>query len=1133
MKQTIKCLIAAFAAMLMSVAAFAQVTTSALGGRVVDANGEPVIGAAVVATHEPSGTVYGVVTNEDGRYAINGMRAGGPYKVEFSCLGYQTLTYTDVTLQLAETSALNGQLNEDSMMLGEAMVIAAPVSKFSAEKMGSATNISSKEIAAVPTISRSISDITRLSPYGGNGMSFAGADGRTANFTVDGANFNNNFGLSDNLPGGGNPISIDAIEEMQVVISPYDVRQTNFIGGGVNAITKSGTNTFKGSAYVYHRNENMRGNMAAGQEVSGARDKDRSTTYGFTLGGPIIKNKLFFFVNAEYSTTPTVVNRWHGSTDGVFNEDTHTSRTLIEDLKNVSEYVKKEYGYDTGSWTDFPATNTNFKVLARVDWNINDAHKLAVRYNYTLNQVWKSANASSMDGGTRSAFARFSEYGMSYANSLYSQDNLATSITLDLNSRITDNLHNQFLATFSKLDDMRGTNSADFPFIDIRNDDGKTVLPYISLGYELFTWNNGVHNNNILVKDDLTYYAGNHKITAGVSYEYQMADNSYMRNGTGYYRYNSLQDFYDKKAPEVVNLTYGYDGEANPAARVQFHKAGIYGQDEWNVNEQFKLTYGLRLDGLFFDNNDLIRNNAIYDLHYADGECTLERDKDQNIIKDCDGQHIDTGKWPKSSLTVLPRVGFSWDIFGDNSLKLRGGTGLFSGRLPLVFFTNMPTNSAMVQSAAVINGKTQAPSWYKGPTVEGRNDKGETVKFIDMKVFEGGILSRDELYKKLVELGYPTTVSPEDGRLPDASKGVAAVSPNFKMPQVWKTSVAIDYKFPTSFPFSISAEGIYNKTINGVFLRDWSVKSVDGFVRLNGADNRPLYEDFKKTDAAGNNLINAYVLENTNKGYGYSGTFTVNMTPVERLNLMAAYTHTVSKELTGMPGSDASSVLNYMGTVYGPSDPGLHNSEYVTPDRVIASASYSDNSNNHFSLIYEAWRGGYNYSYMTANDMNGDGFNYDLIYIPTDEQVANNEFRFLTEDDAVRFMNYVHADKYLSKRQGQYAEAYSVYSPWVHRLDFSYKHDFKIKAGNQMNTLQLSVDLKNILNLFNSNWGVSKYMNPALGEGRILKYEGFDKDGYATFSTPAAVGTTSDVWKKSVSIGQCWYASVGIKYMFN
>ena len=305
MKQTIKCLIAAFAAMLISVAAFAQVTTSALGGRVVDANGEPVVGVAVVATHEPSGTVYGVVTNNDGRYAINGMRAGGPYKVEFSCLGYQSLTYTGVTLQLAETSALNGSLNEDSLMLGEAMVVAAPASKFAAEKTGAATNISSSQITSLPTVSRSITEVTRLSPYGGNGMTFAGADGRTANFTVDGANFNNNFGLNDGLPGGGNPISIDAIEEMQVVISPYDVRQTNFIGGGVNAITKSGTNTFKGSAYVYHRNENMRGNQAAGVEVAGARDRDRNTTYGFTLGGPIIKNKLFFFVNAEYSQTPS------------------------------------------------------------------------------------------------------------------------------------------------------------------------------------------------------------------------------------------------------------------------------------------------------------------------------------------------------------------------------------------------------------------------------------------------------------------------------------------------------------------------------------------------------------------------------------------------------------------------------------------------------------------------------------------------------------------------------------------------------------------------------------------------------------------------------------------------------------
>ncbi len=1093
MKQTIKCLIATFVAMFAVVTASAQVTTSSLSGRVVDANGEPVIGAAVVATHTPSGTVYGVITNENGRYTINGMRTGGPYTVEFSCLGYQALTYTDVNLQLAETFSLNGELKDDSEMLSEAMVIAASASKFNAEKTGAATNISGSQITSLPTVSRSITDVTRLSPYGGNDMSFAGADGRTANFTVDGANFNNNFGLSSSLPGGGSPISIDAIEEMQVVISPYDVRQTNFIGGGVNAITKSGTNTFKGSAYVYHKNENMGGDTIEGEQISGARAKNRNTTYGFTLGGPIIKNKLFFFVNAEYSQIPTEVNRWRGSEDGVADPNNYTARTKLEDLKKVSDFVKEKYGYDTGSWTSFPANESNMKLLARIDWNINDNHKLALRYNYTLNRAWKSTNASSMDGGSRSAFARLSEYSMTYANSLYSQDNMVSTVSLDLNSRISDNLSNQLLATFSKLDDMRGSTSDDFPFIDIRNDDGSSVLPYISLGYELFTWNNGVHNTHISVKDDLTYYAGNHKLTAGANYEYQMADNSYMRNGTGYYRYRSLDDFLTGATPEVVCLTYGYEGEANPAARVQFHKAGIYAQDEWQATDNFKLTAGLRLDGLFFDNQDLMRNQAIYDLTYmVDGE---ER-------------HIDTGKWPSAAITVSPRVGFTWNVLGDNSLKVRGGTGLFSGRLPLVFFTNMPTNSGMVQYQAILNG-------------DGKN-KGTKV---DMSNFAGGVLRREDLLNKIVSMGFPNKISPADGTVPGE---ISAVDPKFKMPQVWKTSVAIDYSFPTSFPFTITAEGIFNKTINGVVIRDWSVLPVDGFPRLNGVDNRPLYGDYSYQD-----VPNAYVLENTNRGYGYSASLSMNMAPVEGLNLMAAYTHTASKELTGMPGSNAASVLNYIGTIYGPNDPGLHNSEYVIPDRVIASATYNDKSGNHFSLIYEAKRGGINYSYMTANDMNGDGYNYDLIYIPTDKQVADGDFRFVSEDDAKRFMDYVHGDKYLSKNQGKYAETYSVYSPWSHRLDFSYKHDFKVKVGNSTNTLQLSFDMKNVLNLFNSSWGVYKYMNPALGEGRILKYEGYDADGVATFSTPAAVNGNVERWLHQHTMGNCWYASIGIKYMFN
>ena len=1114
MKKSFKALLLTFAAMFFVVSAYAQVTTAALAGRVTDASGESVPGATVVAVHTPSGSQYYGLTNAEGRYNINGMRSGGPYTVEVSCLGYRKVNYTDVILQLAEVYSLNAQLSDDAELLNEALVISDAASKFSTEQTGAATNINNQQIVNLPTVNRSITDVTRLSPYGGNGMSFAGSDGRLANFTVDGANFNNNFGLSDKLPGGGSPISIDAIEELQVVISPYDVRQTNFIGGGVNAITKSGTNTFRGTAYVFHKNENMQGDAVCGDQISGARNVNRSTTYGFTLGGPIIKNKLFFFVNAEYSKIPSIVNRWRGSEDGKSDANNYLSRTTLKDLEAVSNYVKEKYGYDTGSWTEFPANESNAKVLARIDWNISDKHHLALRYNYTLNNVWNSPNATSMDGGTRMSHARMSDYSMSFANTMYSMQNIVSTWSLDLNSRLSDNVSNQFLATFSKLDDVRGTNSEEFPHIDITKDDDN----YMALGYELFTWNNAVHNTVANVKDDVTIYLGSHKVTTGASFEYQMADNQYMRNGSGYYRYNITDDMYvngvlDAKAlfnstPEIVCLTYGYDKDGSgipefaPAARVQFYKAGVYAQDEWSVSDNFKLTAGLRVDGLFFNNGDLLTNNAIKALTYYP------------YAKNYEETHIDTGRWPNSSVTLSPRIGFNWDVLGNKSLKVRGGTGLFSGRLPLVFFTNMPTNGGLVQYQAQLNSKK----------VDG---KGFT-----MDAFSGGLVTDDEgkataiaLYNKLVGLGYPSTVSSEDGTVPSS---INAVDPDFKMPQVWKSSLAVDYSFPTSFPFSVTAEGIFNKTINAVCMSDWGIMNVGGFARFNGADNRPIYpSNFHNATAA-------FVLGNTDKGYGWSASVSAKMQPIPELSFSAAYTHTVSKEVTGMPGSNAESAFTYVPTHEGPNYIPLHNSQYVTPDRVVASVTFHDKGGSHYSLIYESWKGGYNYSYMMTNDMNKDGYNYDQVYIPTDEEVANNQFRFVSADDAERFMAFVHNDAYMSKHQGQYAEAYTVYSPWVHRLDFSYKHDFKLNIGQTSHTLQLCADIKNVMNLFNSNWGVSKYLNPEIGsEARILKFEGTDAEGYATFSTPAAINANTQTFVPYHALGQCWYASIGIKYLFN
>ena len=1081
-----------------SLTLMAQITTSSMAGKVTldNANGEEVIGATVVAVHEPSGTRYTAVTNTTGRFSINGMRTGGPYAVTISYIGFQPKTVKGITLQLAETYNLNVFLTEDATELAE-VVVSGKASKFAAEKTGAATNINSTQITNLPTVSRSITDVTRLSPYGGNGMSFAGSDGRNANFTVDGANFNNNFGLSDKLPGGGNPISIDAIEELQVVISPYDVRQTNFIGGGVNAITKSGTNTFKGSAYVYHKNENMQGDAVNRQQIQGAREKAQTTTYGFTLGGPIIKNKLFFFVNGEMIKIPSIVNRWKGSDDGKADADNYISRTTNKDLEAVSKYMASKYGYDTGSWTSFPADESNYKLMARLDWNITDRHHLALRYNYTKNNVWNSPNGTSMDGGTRMASYRMSQTSMSFANSMYSMENLVHSWSLDLNSRLTDNLSNQFLATISKLDDVRGTNSAEFPFIDITRDGDN----YMALGYELFTWNNAVHNTIWNIKDDVTYYMGDHKIMAGITFEHQMADNQYMRNGSGYYRYNITDDMYVggvlqpdmlfNSTPEIFCLTYGYDGEAAPAARVQFNRPGIYAQDEWNVNNKLKLTYGLRVDGLFFNNSDLMTNAAILNLDY-------------------NGRHIDTGKWPKNSITFSPRLGFTYDVFGDKSLKVRGGTGLFSGRLPLVFFTNMPTNGGLVQYQAQINEKNAAKKGFS------------------MDVFAGGPMTKvSDMIAKLQSLGYPTTVKPEDGTVPSAVNGV---DPKFKMPQVWKTSVAIDYQLPVDFPFSVSVEGIYNKTINAVSISDWSIKNVGGFARFNGADNRPIFPDDFRSGTK------AFVLENTSKGYGWSANVTLNAQPADWISLMAAYTHTVSKEVTGMPGSAAESAFTYVPTYEGPNNIKLHNSQYVTPDRLIASATIHDKCGNHYNFIYEAYRGGYNYSYTTVNDMNGDGYNYDAIYIPTDDQVGvgTGDFRFKTQDDLTRFMDYVHKDSYLSKHQGTYAEAYSVYSPWVHRIDFGYKHDFKFNVGQTKHMLQLTFDMKNVLNFFNSSWGVAKHLNPEIGsEAKILKYEGVDAQGYATFSTPSSISGNTQTWTTNYAIGQCWYASVGIKYYFN
>ena len=1045
----------------------AQVTTSALSGKVTMADTkEEVIGATIQAIHEPSGTKYAAVTNSNGRFTIQGMRNGGPYSVAISYIGYETKTFRNIVLELGETYNLNALLSEDANELTE-IVVSGKASKFAAEKTGASTNINQRTIQELPTINRSIGDLAKLSPYYGGSNSFGGMNGKMSNFTLDGANLNNNFGLNSSLPGGGNPISMDAIDEVQMVVAPFDVRQSNFIGGGINAVTKSGTNTFKGSAYMYHRNENMRGDAVDREQIPLAREKDQQTTWGLTLGGPIIKDKLFFFANYERTNTENIPTYWHPDlTGGGADNKTYTSRTTLEDMQMISQFVKNKYGYDTGSPTDYPGDIVNNKYLARLDWNINQNHHLAVRFNHTNNSRWTPPSATSRDvGGLSASCVGISS--MAFANSFYNQENKVTTFSGDLNSRFGQNISNQLLVTYSNIDDPRSSDSQIFPMVDIMKDGD----PYMTLGYEIFTYNNRVQNKILTINDNFTYYMGNHKLTAGFSFEHQKALNNYMRQGTGYYRYASMEDFMDGAAPIGVALTTGNNGEENPSSQVVFNQIGLYVQDDWNITEKFKINYGIRFDNLIFQNEGAVRNDELYAVDFG-------------------GRHVDTGLWPKSNWQISPRVGFVWDALGDKSLKVRGGTGLFAGRMPLVFFTNMPGQSGMMQTTYVTKDATA------------------------LSQFTGGM---------------KTNVRDMETILKNYAQGMAyyaGVDPDFKMPQVWKTSIGIDYQVPVSFPLTLTGEFTYTKNINAVHLDNYNMKSPDDTWRhITGADNRLIYpaaSEYQYTSKG------TYVLTNNHKGHGWTASLQLQAEPIKNLFVSAAYTHTVNREVTALPGSNAQSAWQYMHTVNGPNAVEVRNSGFVTPDRVIANISYKYGK-DHFSLFYSGYSpSGYSYTY--SNDINGDGLSYDLMYIPRDD----SEIKFVSDDDRIAFWNFVEQDDYLKNHKGEYADLYGARAPWVHTFDFKWAHDFDLKIGNTSHKLQLIANIENIGNLLKSSWGVAKIIpgqsNNMFKILSVTNAKEVKEGAQPIFRMNTDLKTA---WDYNHSYGQCWRLQLGVKYYFN
>ena len=1102
-----KKLLTFFLAMIASVAMMAQVTTSSISGKIVDENG-PLPGATVIATHIPSGSSYFTISNSEGRYTMQGMRVGGPYSIEVRYVGYTTSKSENVTLKLGETYRADFKLDSKANELGEIVVSGE------AEKPvynSTSTTVNSEEIAVLPTITRSIVDVVKVSPYANN-MSFAGSDGRSTNFTVDGANFNNNFGLSSNLPGGGTPISVDAIEEVQVVVAPFDVRQSNFVGGGINAITKSGTNQFHGSAYTYYTNQTFRGNRLLGENL-GVRPEESTWTYGATVGGPIVKDKLFFFLNAERTEEPSEVIKYRPD---------NASASVLDE---IYDKLKNDYGYDPGSYTDYPGGNNNLKLLARIDWNIDDNNKLMFRFNKTGNTQWNAPNGNSCDDNFRNrAFNRSGENAFPFSNNMYSMRNDVMSFATELNSRFSTQVSNQFIFTYTDINDQRGSNSKLFPHIDIMSgyEDFEATgnfIPFTSFGYELFSYNNGVKNKVFNATDNVTYYTGNHKITAGVNWERQTASNSYMRNGTGYYRFASAEDFLNGEMPLSFALCVGNNGEANPRGEITYNQFGAYAQDDWNITDNFKLNFGVRADAMLFDNSQLMTNNAI--LEYNMG-----------------GNVVNTGKWPTNRVQVSPRIGFNWDVV--DGLTLRGGSGLFQGRLPLVFFTNMPQNAGMIQTLFSKNGF----SGSIGQDPEG----GYVVNYTDATLAHlQALMKPDGTYITNVNdmvsaLGLNTTVTPEDGQL---SGDINGVDPNFRMPQIWKSMLGIDWDVPVSFPLTFTVEGMFNKTIYGVRLVDWNLKydmiaNAGDNVRFNGPDKRVNYALLVDEEGNSNYTYgshSAYVLTNSREGYGYTVNAAVSAAPFKNFDIRAAYTHTESKEISGMPGSAATSAYSGLYSIDGPTFVGLQRSQYVIPDKVTASIGYMfpalfDGDGVRINLFYTAFSAGA-YSYFYSNDMNGDGLATDLMYIPNDV----NDLKWASVEDMNAFKTFMDNDPYLSTHKGQYAEAYAGRSPWKHLLDARIAKTFKKTYGKTTHCFELSVNAGNVLNMINSSWGLNRYSCYGAFDAYAVTPLKVDRieDNTPVFSMNKVDGeyptSTYDRYNET-NTNQCWSLMFGLKYSF-
>jgi hypothetical protein len=1028
----------------------AQTTTSTLIGVVKDASaGLP--GASVKAVHGPTGTNYGVMTNADGRFTIPNMRSGGPYTVVISYVGLGQETFENIFLKLGESFVLNATLSDDGKVLNEVQIVTKRDATFNSKRTGAATNVGKEQIENMPSLSRSLQDFTRLTPQA-NGNSFGGASNKFNNISIDGAVNNDVFGLTaSGTPGGQastQPISLDAIQEIQIVVAPYDVTNGNSTGGTVNAVTRSGTNTVEGSAYFFGRNQNT-----IGKSVDGLKTKAGdfyNTTYGVRLGAPIIKNKLFFFVSAELGRikTPTTFNA--GEQGGVLS---------VADADLIKNTMLSRYGYDVGDYGVFDQQTNSDKLFARIDWNINDKNQLTLRHNYI--------NAFD-DKITRSGSA------FGFSNNGYRFTDKQNNSVLELRSAINQSLSNNLIIGYSRVRDRRAFNGDLFPQIRINNFNGSSSQSVV-FGSEASSTANELDQDIFEFTDNFKILAGKHTFTIGTHNEFFKFRNLFMNNFAGSYAYSNLNDFINGAKPTTAVSTYSIvPGDKAPAAKFDAAQLGFYFQDEIEAFKGFRLTAGLRVDvPLFFDNppaNPLVAS-------------TFPNQK--------------TDQTPSGQLLVSPRLSFNWDLTGDRSIQLRGGTALLSSRAPFVWLSNAFSNNGML--TAQINATNGTGTFIPDPS--NQQAAGGTVG---------------------------TTYE------------VNLTDPKLRLPQVLKSNLAFDFKLPGGVFATL--EGIYSKTVNNILYQNLNLRPSNATINptlTNGADNRPRFAYPTTAGKVSTNFTNVYYLTNSNEGETYSLTAQLSKTFDFGLSLSGAYTYGKSTDVNSGGSSTASSNFNFNQIVLDPNDPQLSYSNFDLRHRVIGSLNYvarygkNKASATTFSLFY-AGRSGSPFTYLYFGDLNQDGNNQnDLLFVPrtiNDIKLAPltaNQVTTSIQDQWTALDAFISSDKYLNSRRGQYAERNGARMPWQHQFDLRIMQDLGTVFKGSKNALQLSVDVINVGNLLNNAWGRSYFLGNNASTLINYNYNATTGGNY-TFKAPV-----DNVAYQAAAFDSRWQAQVGIRYLFN